>query len=192
MRCAAVHKSLAIPLAGLTLCWVAVDLFSTSATAHELRIEHVTIVSAERSTSMRDADVSIKDDRIVAITRGNLPAEGSNKAEIIDGTGLYLTPGLIDSHVHSSDLPGISGAQPHANADIVRAMREQVPRSYLFFGYTTLIDLIAVREQVTAWNAQSQNGLAADDTSAVWTAGSVRPDLSFRREDRQGCASERG
>jgi imidazolonepropionase-like amidohydrolase len=136
-----------------TVCLIALGSFCTSVTAHDLRIEHVTIVSPERSTPMRDASVSIKDDRITAISRSILPADGSDKAEIIDGTGLYLTPGLIDSHVHTSDLPGIGDAQAQAHPEIARAVRDQVPRSYLFFGYTTLIDLIATREQVTAWNA---------------------------------------
>jgi imidazolonepropionase-like amidohydrolase len=153
MRRAATHESIGHQVAAAALCLIALGSFCTSAMAHDLRIEHVTIVSPERSTPMRDASVSIKDDRIIAIARSILPTDRSNKAEVIDGTGLYLTPGLIDSHVHTSDLPGIGDAQAQANPDIARAMREQVPRSYLFFGYTTLIDLIATREQITAWNA---------------------------------------
>ena len=149
------HESVAEPegAAVLTVCFIALGTFITPVIAHELRIEHVTIVSSERSAPVRETSVRIKDDRIVAIGPSVRSRDGSAQAEIIDGTGLYLTPGLIDSHVHTSDLPGIGDPQAHEHADIARAVREQVPRSYLFFGYTTLVDLIATREQVTAWNA---------------------------------------
>jgi imidazolonepropionase-like amidohydrolase len=153
MRTATMHNSTGRQVAAAALCFIALGSFCRFAMAHDLRIEHVTIVSAERSTPMRDATVDIKDDRIIAIARSAAPAGGSDKVEVIDGTGLYLTPGLIDSHVHASDLPGMGDAQVQASPDIARAVREQVPRSYLFFGYTTLIDLIATHEQVTAWNA---------------------------------------
>ncbi len=89
-------------------------------------------------------------------------AASLEKAQILDGTGLYLTPGLIDSHVHTSDLPGLYDEQIKAQPQVAQDLRRQVPRSYLLFGYTTLVDLISTREQAAAWNGQA-----------------VRPDLYF-------------
>lgn len=43
------------------------------------------------------ADLAIKDDRIAAI--GDL--SGAQAAEVIDGTGLTVTPGFIDAHSHA-------------------------------------------------------------------------------------------
>jgi imidazolonepropionase-like amidohydrolase len=126
------------------------------AMAHDLRIEHVTIVSPERSSPMRNATVVIQDDRIISISRyppSGLPSSPGTAVEVIDGKGLYLAPGLIDSHVHASGVPGMGPAQEQAHPDIAHAAREQVPRSYLYFGYTTLIDLISAPEQLRAWNA---------------------------------------
>jgi imidazolonepropionase-like amidohydrolase len=120
--------------------------------AHELRIDHVTVVSPERSIPLRNVSVSIKDDRIVAVGRSRQPGGDSGDIEIVDGTALYLAPGLIDSHVHS-DLPGIEDAQEEASPVVARDMREQVPRSFLYFGFTTLIDLIGTRDATEAWNA---------------------------------------
>ena len=152
-------------------------LLCTSAVAHDLRIEHVTIVSPERTAPLHDASVTVRDGRIVAIESSASASAGSagaasksansadtksGKAEVINGTGLYLTPGLIDSHVHTSDMPGIGDAQAQANPQMVRAMREQAPRSYLLFGYTTLIDLMSTSAHVAAWNTQA-----------------IRPDLYF-------------
>lgn len=124
------------------------------AASHELRIEHVTLVSPERPAPMRDATIRIKDDRIVAITQGSLPKDRSGQVETIDGSGLYLSPGLIDTHVHTSDPPGFGESQARAHPDLVRSLREQAPRSYLYFGYTTLLDLFSTREHLEEWNAQ--------------------------------------
>lgn len=142
-------------------CLAALSPFSTAA-GHELRIEHVTIVSPERSAPMRDASIRIEDDRIAAIVQGGLPAQRSAQTEIIDGRGLYVVPGLIDSHVHTFALPGIGDPQERAREDVATAVRNQIPHSYLFFGYTTLIDLISTPEHVAAWNALE-----------------IRPDLYF-------------
>ncbi len=120
--------------------------------AHEVRLDNVTVVSPERPSPLRNVSVSIKGDRIVAIGRGGRPGGRSTDIEVIDGKGLYLAPGLIDSHVHI-DLPGIEDAQEKANPAVARSMREQEPRSFLYFGFTTLIDLIGTREATDAWNA---------------------------------------
>jgi imidazolonepropionase-like amidohydrolase len=128
----------------------------TSAVASELRIDHVTIVSPERSRPMPDATLYIHDDRIVSISArapsGSARRQGS-AVEVIDGKGLYLAPGLIDSHVHTSVVPGFTFAQQQDHPDLARAALEQIPRSYLYFGFTTLIDLISSPEQITVWNA---------------------------------------
>jgi N-acyl-D-aspartate/D-glutamate deacylase len=58
-----------------------------------------------------DRDVLIRGDRVVAI--GDL--EGTAADEIIDATGLYVTPGFIDVHSHSGGglaTPGLSHAEP--------------------------------------------------------------------------------
>jgi imidazolonepropionase-like amidohydrolase len=126
----------------------------SSAAATDVHIEHVTVVSPERLQPMKDATVYIHDDRIVSISHGTgVAVSRSDRAAVIDGRGLYLVPGLIDSHVHTSDLPGIDISHGPAHQQIAEAIRKQTPRSYLYFGYTTLIDLIATPERITTWNA---------------------------------------
>ncbi|MFL6603239.1 MAG: amidohydrolase family protein [Steroidobacteraceae bacterium] len=134
------------------LALIVFSSYCAGAAAHELRIEHVTIVSPERSAPLRDASIKVIDDRITTIVHGSLPPDRSSKADIIDGRGLYVIPGLIDSHVHTSDLPGIDNSHEPTREQIADAIRKQTPRSYLFFGYTTLIDLISTPESITAWN----------------------------------------
>jgi imidazolonepropionase-like amidohydrolase len=110
---------------------IVLSSYCAGAAAHELRIEHVTIVSPDRSAPLRDASIEVKDDRITAIVEGSLPPDGSSKADIIDGRGLYVIPGLIDSHVHTSDLPGIDNSHEPTREQIAAEIRKQTPRSYL-------------------------------------------------------------
>ena len=126
--------------------------------AADLQIEHVTIVSPERSAPMRDALVRVRDGRIVEIrtARGATAHTGAN---VIDGTGLYLAPGLIDSHVHLGEIPGMTPEQEAQHSDIATAARNQIPRSYLLYGFTTLIDLISTPEGMARWK---NHGIAPD------------------------------
>src|SRR3974390_2981581 len=106
--------------------------------AHDLWIEKVTVVSAERTHALPDVNVKIHDGKIVEIARAPLRGRRTD-TEIIDGKGLFLTPGLIDGHVHLSEIPGMLPEQEQAHPDIAHAAREQFPKSYLYFGFTTLV-----------------------------------------------------
>jgi imidazolonepropionase-like amidohydrolase len=122
--------------------------------AADLQIEHITIVSPERVTPMREALVRVHDGRIVAITRARGATTHSSKNFIsIDGSGLFLAPGLIDSHVHLSGIPGMTPEQEAQHPDIARAALDQIPHSYLLYGFTTLIDLISTPQGMARWKS---------------------------------------
>jgi imidazolonepropionase-like amidohydrolase len=114
-----------------------------SAGAQTTLIGNVTVVSAERAEPLRGAWVSIVDGRIAAVDTTRPADPAPRDARFIDGTNLYLTPGLIDSHVHLAAVAGMAGPQRQAHPELVRAYRAQLPRSYLYFGYTTVVDLSA-------------------------------------------------
>lgn len=119
--------------------------------AAELRIAHVTIVSPERAAPLRDASVTVRNGRIAAIATGTVPRDG---VATLDGKGLYLTPGLIDSHVHLTDIAGMTEAQEAKHPDIGKAARAQTPRSFLLHGYTTLIDLFSTPKNMARWKSE--------------------------------------
>lgn len=100
-------------------------------------IDGATIVSADRDAPLV-SDVHLLDGRIAAIAPRLRAGDG---VEVIGAEGLYLTPGLIDSHVHVGHPIGLSDEQIEANPDLYGAYLAQVPRAYLYFGFTTLIDL---------------------------------------------------
>jgi imidazolonepropionase-like amidohydrolase len=137
------------------LRWLALaSVLPSALPAADLQIEHVTIVSPERVTPMHDAVVRVHDGRIVAIQRaGGVTAQSRKDAEVIDASGLFLAPGLIDSHVHLGEIPGMTPDQEAEHPDIAKAAREQIPRSYLQYGFTTLIDLISTPQAMARWKS---------------------------------------
>ena len=122
--------------------------------AADLQIEHVTIVSPERGSPMRDAFVRVHDGRIVAISKaGHAIPQSGGSTITMDGSGLFLAPGLIDSHVHLGEIPGMTSEQEAQHPDIAKAARDQIPRSYLLYGFTTLIDLISTPQGMVRWKS---------------------------------------
>src|SRR5882724_3862991 len=103
-------------------------------------ITDVHIVSPEKLDHIEKGSVLIENGRIVRVER-EAGAKKPAGATVVSGKGQFLIPGLIDSHVHVTSLPGMSDSQAKNNPEIVRQYFKQVPRSYLYYGYTTLVDL---------------------------------------------------
>ncbi len=126
-------------------------LVSSLASASTL-IRGVTVVSPERTKPLADAWVLVDNDRVKSIGTGEAPAADT----VVDGKGGFLIPGLIDSHVHLAGVPGMALPQNRDNPAIVEAYRKQLPRSYLYFGYTGLVDLnVAEREPLDAFKKEA-------------------------------------
>jgi imidazolonepropionase-like amidohydrolase len=111
-------------------------------------IRDVTLVSPERAAPLEQAYVRIVDGRIADVSQR--PLRGDRE---VDGAGRFLVPGLIDSHVHLvGQVPGMTFGQADVFPALAAAARRQEPRSYLFFGFTTLLDLNATAGRIAAWN----------------------------------------
>jgi imidazolonepropionase-like amidohydrolase len=149
---------LALPTVPLCVLGVLAMMDPPIASSDLLRVDHITIVSPEREKPRRDATVYIRDGRIASISSSSKVGRGSvapSQGIVIDGRGLYLTPGLIDSHVHLSQIPGMNEEQEARHPEIAGPAREQIPRSFLLYGFTTLIDLISTPEAMARWNAKA-------------------------------------
>jgi imidazolonepropionase-like amidohydrolase len=112
-------------------------------------ITDVRIVSPERLDHVERGSVLIDGGKIARVDRSG-QARAPAGAKVISGHGQFLIPGLIDSHVHLASIPGMDFGQEAANAPMVKAYLAQLPRSYLYFGYTTLVDLAVVEPEVLA------------------------------------------
>jgi imidazolonepropionase-like amidohydrolase len=136
------------------VCLFVLISFATLATpAADLLIEHVTVISPEQSQPLADRNVLIRDGRIVSVGQQAVPAKADTRK--VDGRGKFLTPGLMDSHVHASDSAGIP---PIGDDPALVALRDvyqrQQPRSYLYFGVTQLLDLASFGEGLKRLESQ--------------------------------------
>lgn len=85
-----------------------------------------TLIDGTGAAPQRDMAIVVRGERIVAIARGEDPApEG---ASIVDTAGLYVLPGLIDSHVHLATPPN-------------RKRAEAEMRRWLYAGVTAVRDM---------------------------------------------------
>jgi len=101
-------------------------------------IENVTLISPERVAPLLHADVVTRDGRIAEIGTNLVPGL---RARRIDGRRRFLIPGLIDSHVHAGHSAALDDDAIDAHPELWAVYRAQVPRAYLAFGFTSIVDL---------------------------------------------------
>jgi imidazolonepropionase-like amidohydrolase len=144
-------------LATLFTLLISVAAFAGSGSKAEpnrIWITDVIIISPENLDHTEKGSVLIEDGRIARVERTQ-KAKRADGTIVVSGNGRYLIPGLIDSHVHLDSVPGIGMIpdqvklnEPLAKSyfnheDLVGSYLKQLPRSYLYYGYTTLVDLVA-------------------------------------------------
>lgn len=114
-------------------------------------ITDVTIVSPEDLAHVARGSVLIENGHIARVER-EARAKPPAGATVVSGHGGFLIPGLIDSHVHLASVPGIPfemNLNPDAaHAAMIADYYKQLPRSYLYFGYTTVIDLAVLKPEI--------------------------------------------
>lgn len=109
-----------------------------------LVIENVNIISAHTQSSVspqRQMHVAIIDGRISQISPSKIAKTIGEQR--IDGKGQFLVPGIMDSHVHVSSVPGMGfGEDPvtKQNAALAERYFTQQPNSLLYHGVTQILD----------------------------------------------------
>jgi imidazolonepropionase-like amidohydrolase len=138
----------------LVLSLAALATMTAASRAADMVIRNVMIASPEREAAYGPVSVAVTGGRIAEIGEKVEPG-----LRVIDGTGRYLSPGLIDAHTHLRGVAGVLGGVPGmrpdheaAHPEIAKAALAQIPRSYLFHGFTTVIDLVADPDSIKAWN----------------------------------------
>ena len=124
----------------MLLTLIAALLVQAPPSPHRVLIRDVTIVSPERKAPLQHGYVVLENDRIAAVGRGTPPSARGDS--VVAGRGRILMPGLIDGHTHLASPAGMPIPVPKELEPLAAAYAEQLPRSYLYSGFTTVIDLI--------------------------------------------------
>ena len=87
----------------LLLCLLVVALCVTAfaqGNSGETLIRNATILTASHGT-IENGSILIRDGKIVAVGKSG-DVKASSNAKVIDATGMYVTPGFVDSHSHTA------------------------------------------------------------------------------------------
>ncbi len=99
-------------------------------------IKNVNVIQMTSGASvLSDATVIIENGRIVSLT-GPIP----DKAKIVDGSGKWLIPGLIDMHVHIPTDGHFNTTYPTRNATVFTSTQD-VMTPFVANGVTTVFEL---------------------------------------------------
>ena len=131
-------------------------LLANLASAADLVIEQVTVVSPQHARAQPKQNVLIRNGRIVAVSAKKLT--GTAGATYIDGRARFLTPGIMDAHVHFNDAPGMPMVEDDPALNALReAYGRQQPRSYLYHGVTQVLEMGFMPVLLDAFEAQPQH-----------------------------------
>jgi Amidohydrolase family len=123
---------------GITCCQ---DIQPTAQTG-VLAFTHVTVIDATGSPAQPGMTVVIEKGRIASIGK-DAEVVVPQKAQVVDGTGKFLIPGLVDMHVHTSWDPyfirplmlanGVTGVRDMFSSDLpaIQRRRKEVEAGWL-------------------------------------------------------------
>ncbi len=115
-------------------------MFSCSQNKYDLAITNVQIFDSKTTEVLENKTVLIKADTIAAIINGDQPFKA---IKTIEGKQRLLTPGFIDTHVHTVGNYGADAASPedYKEDNGLEMLRNLQAEHYLNFGITTIIDM---------------------------------------------------
>jgi len=139
---------------------------------------NVTLIDGTGSPPLRGASVLVAGDRIAIVSAG--PIEAPNGAIVVDGSGKFLMPGLIDSHIHL-----VGGRMPKAGGGtfVDRPLALQTLQGFLYAGVTSVYDsgnsadfIFGLRDEERAGKIASPRIFA---TGAIIASGGGYADSPF-------------
>ncbi len=141
---------------GYQVALVALVGLCATAVQADVLIKNVTLYDGTGGPAKTGAYVLVKGDKIAQVSTLAIPA---GRAQIIDGTGQYLMPGIMESHMH---LPG--GQTGNVTNPNERKLIIDKPKglkylhAYLYVGVTAIYDSGNNNDYIFAMRADEQAG----------------------------------
>lgn len=138
-----------------------------------LILKNTIVVDTVSKEILDGYNVRIKDGVIVELSRDNFPSTGNT--DVLDLSGKYLLPGLMDMHVHINPnlTSGPTLEKPIPERQTTRSVPDVTPRlhSYLYCGVTSVCDLGNIGEFIYGLRKLEREGKAL--SPRIFCAGSI-------------------
>lgn len=159
----------------LFICATSNAKSAQNASDYDLAIVNTTVISPERNKPQENVVVLIRDGKIAAI----VPKSAQyNAFETLDGNNQFLIPGLIDSHVHLYHATGLKQRYTKNFDALYSSYLKQMPKSYLYHGFTTVIETNADEESnETFMNAEIRPDLKHCGAGLVLSDGYMASEI---------------
>lgn len=148
-------------------------------------VKNATLLSNANIISANNQDIHryvgfvlIENGRILYADRQKPRLRGAYKD--IDVEGKFVIPGLIDSHVHLANISGFNGTLKNKYPNLLKTYLDQLPRSYLYYGFTTLIDLNNYYPELVK---ETQNSLLSPDIFTCGRQVLIMDDFNMEMEE---------
>jgi len=137
--------------------------------AQQIVIKDVTLLDVKKQKLLKDISVVIEGDKISSIDKFSKLTISSDDS-VIEASGKYLIPGLIDAHIHFFQSGGLYTRPDALNLTSIRPYSEEIQfakdnagdymRRYLRNGITTVMDVGG-----PFWNFTVRDSIAPSQTS---------------------------
>ena len=122
-----------------------------------LIIEDVTLIDGTGRPARAHINVLIQDQRIAVVTSGKFSSAQRRNAQIIEGKGKYLIPGLMDMHIHLAGGTRIT-KDGLRKVDMDRKKGIRALHGYLYCGVTSVYDSGNVPDYILSFREQERSG----------------------------------
>ncbi len=124
-----------------------------SAAPPDVVLVHARVYPAPGATPLENAMVVVHDGKIVSLSTPRRPVRVPRGAEVIDCTGLSVTAGLWNSHVHLLPVKFLH-ADAKSDAQLTAAFQEMLTG----WGFTTVFDIASMLDNVNVLRDRIADG----------------------------------
>ena len=131
--------------------------FFTYASDNGLIIENATLIDGTGSPAIQNVSVLVEGEHIKEIKRGRFTEKQRTHSQLINGTGKYLIPGLMDIHIHL--VGGVKVTKDGLRKESIdRNKGIRALQGYLYSGVTSLYDSGNIPEFVLSLREDERSG----------------------------------
>ncbi len=140
-------------------------------------ITNVTIVNTKDGKLQPAQTVVVQGEKIIQVTKYNIKAKLPDSVKVVDGTGKFIMPGMVDGHIHFFQSGGLYTRPDGLNLGKVYAYEKDqqwikdnhndLMRRYLACGITTVADVGGPMSNYDVRKKNSENS----NSPLAWVTG---------------------